>query len=88
MDFHALILFAKNSKIASPDWCASEVDVKIGPALFYAHQAILLNFGVHHVVDRIGGLNLKIFQMPGPNFVNPVDLSNYSWSNNLQFEMT
>jgi hypothetical protein len=67
-----------------PNWGSTEIDVKVCPAVLDAHEAILLDLGIHHVVDRVGGLDLKLLQVSGPNFVHPVDLTNDLWRDNLE----
>ena len=54
--------------------------MEVGVAFFHTHQDILLHFRVFHGLNIVGGVRVVVFQVPGPNRFDPVDLTNQSRS--------
>ena len=71
-----------------PYGSATQIDVKISPTVLDAHEAVLLNLGVHHVVDGVGRLDLQLLQVSRPDLVHPVDLTNDARSDDLEQNKT
>ena len=62
-----------------PNWGTTQIDMKIRPTPLDTHQTIFLNFWIHHIFNTVWSFNLHFLQMARPNFINPINLSNYSW---------
>ena len=58
----------------SPNGGSSQINMKVCPATFHTHQAILLHFGIQHVSHVIGSFSLLVFEVPWPHIVRPINL--------------
>ena len=50
------------------------------------HDDKLLDLGVHHVLEGVGGVLLELLEVARPGLVDPVDLADYPGSRHLQVQ--
>jgi len=57
-----------------PNWSPTKIHVEIRIATLDRHETVLLNFGVHHFIQNVGGFSLCLFQVSRPHDINPINL--------------
>ena len=70
-----------------PDRRAAKVNVEVGVAAGHGHEAVLLDFGVHHPPHVVGPVLLVLLEVPRPNVVHPVNLPDHTWRRHVAVQL-